>query len=257
MMDVNGTIPLVSVIMPAYNAQEYIEEAIRSVQQQTVTDWELLVLDDGSQDETAAIVERLACKDPRIRFLPNDHNMGTARTRNRGLDLSRGQYVAFLDSDDVWLPTKIEQQINALVSEDADMVYTSYSIVGNDGVPCCDDFLVLDKVSLEDMLRRNEIGCSTVLLSQRAQQRYRFPVDFYHEDYALWLKMLRDGAVAVGVTDILVRYRFHANSRASNKLRSAIRRWHIYRDLLKMPLLQGGWYLVQYIFYGIKKYRRR
>ena len=101
--------PLVSVIMPAYNAERFIEAAVRSVMAQTVTDWELLILDDGSKDNTAAVAAKMASEDDRIRFLPNEANMGVARTRNRGFELCRGRFVALLDSDDIWLPEKLEQ----------------------------------------------------------------------------------------------------------------------------------------------------
>lgn len=103
--------PLVSVIMPAYGAEAYIEEAIASVQAQTYENWELLVLEDCSPDRCAQIVEDMAREDSRIRLLRNEKNMGVARTRNRGLDLCRGDYVAFLDSDDLWRPQKLQKQL--------------------------------------------------------------------------------------------------------------------------------------------------
>ena len=113
--------PQVSVIMPAYNAGRFLEKAIRSVMAQTVTNWELLVLDDGSSDDTLIIAQRLAQADSRIRVLPNECNMGVAKTRNRGLDLCRGEYVALLDSDDVWYPQKLEAQLALMRETGADL----------------------------------------------------------------------------------------------------------------------------------------
>lgn len=257
MMDRNGAAPLVSIIMPAYNAQDYIGEAIRSVQDQTVTDWQLFVIDDGSKDGTCRIVAELAQMDSRIHLLPNEKNMGTARTRNRGLELCRSRYVAFLDSDDIWYPQKLERQLAAAEEKKADVVFTSYAIIDNAGKNRCNDFIVQETVDLKGMLRRNELGCSTVLLSERVARQYRFLEEFYHEDYALWLKMLRDGAVFAGVTEVLVGYRYHSNSRASNKLNSARSRWRIYRELLGMSVFTSGWYLMQYGFNGVWKYRHK
>lgn len=131
--------PMVSVIMPAYNAAAYIAEAIRSVQSQTMMDWELLVIDDCSSDDTRQIVQTLARKDSRIHLLPNEKNMGTARTRNRGMDLCHGVYIALLDSDDVWYPQKLQQQIDLAEETGADIVYCSYAMVDQQRKPKCPD----------------------------------------------------------------------------------------------------------------------
>lgn len=256
-MERNGETPLVSVIMAAYNAVTYIKAAIQSVQAQTVTDWELLVIDDGSKDETAALVSELARQDSRIRPISNAQNMGTARSRNRGLDLARGQYVAFLDSDDQWYPDKLEKQLILAKEKNADIVYASYAIVDEQGNKRCPDFVVPEAVDMKSMLIRNDIGCSTVMLSGAMVEKYHFCPDYYHEDYALWLEMLKAGAVAVGVTDVLVDYRYHSSSRAANKIGSAKCRWRVYRDALGMNVITSSWYLMQYAFGGIWKYRKK
>lgn len=249
--------PLVSVVMPAYNAENYIAQAIASVQAQSVTQWQLLVIDDCSQDGTCAIVEALSGQDSRIRLFRNEENMGTARSRNRGLELSQGQYVAFLDSDDIWHSQKLERQIAAAQAGGADVVFTSYAIIGNDGQPRCNDFVVPRQTDFRQMLRKNVVGCSTVLISAAAAEKYRFQEDVFHEDYALWLTMIRDGAVFVGVPEVLVSYRYHSTSRAANKGNSAKSRWVIYRKLLGLSVGVSGWYLVQYALNGLWKYRRK
>ncbi len=250
-------LPLVSVIMPAYNSETYIESAIRSIQEQTVENWELLVIEDGSKDGTAGLVAKLAAEDQRIRLLPNEQNMGTARSRNRGMDLCRGQYIAFLDSDDLWHPTKLEKQIALAEATGADILYTSYAIVDDNGEKCCPDFVVPETTDLKKMLRCSEIGCSTVMLSGELAKAERFAENFYHEDYAMWLTLLQKGAKAAGVSEVLVDYRYHADSRAADKFSSAKRRWRIYRDLLKLSVIKSGWYSVQYAVYGILKYRKK
>ena len=129
--------PLVSVIMPAYNAEKYISKAIASVQQQTIENWELIVIDDCSGDGTAEVVAGFAQADSRIRFLKNEQNSGVARTRNRGIEVCTGEYVAFLDSDDIWHPEKLECQIKCLQENNGDLSYTSYSIVDHMGKQQC------------------------------------------------------------------------------------------------------------------------
>ena len=253
----NNNAPLVSVIMPAYNAERFVEEAIRSVMSQTITDWELLVLDDGSKDGTARIAADLAAQDPRIRFLPNEANMGVAKTRNRGFDLCRGQYVALLDSDDVWHPDKLEKQLALAEQTGADIVYCSYGIMDEHGNKSCDDFIVPEQVDMEGFLARSVMSCSTVLLSRGIANRYRFMTEFYHEDLALWLQLLHDGYQANGVVEVLAQYRVMQGTRASNKLKSAWNRWQIYRRYLGLSCGKSMLLIMQYACLGFKKYRKR
>ena len=250
----NKTGPMVSVIMPAYNAAAYIEASIASVLGQTMGDLELLVLDDGSTDQTRQRIEAAAKRDSRVRCLPNTQNMGTAKTRNRGLELCRGQYVAFLDSDDLWHPEKLEIQLALAREKQADLVYCSYAIVDEQGRKHCDDYIVPETVTFTALLKQNEIGCSTVLLRREIAQQYRFPTEVYHEDYALWLSLLKQGKRAVGDQRVLMYYYYHPDSRAGNKLASAKRRWVIYRGYLKLPVWRSAVYLMQYALAGVKKY---
>lgn len=249
--------PIVSVIMPAYNAERFVEAAIRSVMAQTITDWELLVLEDGSTDGTALVVQKLAQEDHRIHFLPNVSNMGVARTRNRGLDLCRGRYIALLDSDDIWLPDKLEKQLELAERTGADIVYCSYGIIDENSKPCLRDYLVAECISFESLLKENCIGCSTVLLKRKTIERHRFVEDFYHEDYVLWLQLLREGYKAVGCREILTQWRWLANSRSYNKRRSARKRWLIYRRYLSLPLWKSAWCFAGYTILGLRKYLGR
>lgn len=253
-MEQNPT-PLVSVIMPAYNAQAYIEEAIRSVIHQTYTNWQLLIIDDASSDDTYQIAERLTQEDARISLIRNETNQGVAKTRNRGLELAQGDYVALLDSDDVWRPQKLEKQLALAQEKQADIVYCSYAIVSEEGEKSCGDFLVSPSTDLEQMLIKSVISCSTVLLSREITRRYRFDPAYYHEDYVYWLTLIRDGWKAVGETEILADYRLVEGSRASNKFRAAKYRWDIYRKYLKLPFGKSLVYLGKYAINGFKKYK--
>lgn len=248
--------PLVSVVMPAYNAERYIEKAIRSVQGQTWPDWELIVLDDCSSDRTAEITDRLAREDSRIRLYTNGQNLGVAGSRNRGLELCWGDYVAFLDSDDAWRPQKLELQLDCARKTGADLVYTSYAIVDAAGKKQCRDFLVPSTVSFEGLLRENVIGCSTVMLSLPALEGKGFQEDFFHEDYVLWLRLLNSGRKAAGVEQVLVDYFFHGDSKAGNKGRAARKRWNVYRRYLGLSVPKSMWYFGHYALAALRKYAR-
>ena len=248
--------PLISVIMPAYNAQSYIEQAIDSVLSQSVTDLELLVIDDGSQDNTRQIVTAIAKKDHRVRLLVNEQNMGAAGTRNRGLELCRGQYVALLDSDDYYLEGMLQSMLHRAEETGADIIYCSYAIVDEDGKPLCNDFIVPEETDFESSLVRSVITCSTVLMRGELARNNRFPLGLYHEDIALWFRILRDGGTARGVPQVLAAYRQRRDSKTANKFKSACRRWVIYRKFLKLPFFKSLGVMYQYAYYGFKKFKR-
>ena len=246
---------LVSVIMPACNSENYIAEAITSVLEQTVKNLELIVIDDGSTDGTRNIVEAFVRKDPRVRLVVNEDNLGVAKSRNYGLELSCGQYTALLDSDDYWNKDFLEKMIARASQTDADIVYCSYTLVDESGKKICNDFLVPEQATYEYSLIRSVITCSTVLLTKKMVETYRFPYGIYHEDIALWFRMLKEGARAFGVTEILAAYRQRSGSRASNKFKSALRRWAVYRYLgICGP--KRLWLMFRYSVYGLIKYKR-
>lgn len=251
------TEPLISVIMPAYNADRFITEAIGSVRGQTHENWELLILDDGSADSTCHLAERFAREDARIRLIRNEKNMGVARTRNRGFDLCRGSYVALLDADDLWHPDKLEKQLALLEQTGADFAYSSYAIVDPSGKKVKADYLVPETVNFRELLKENVIGCSAVILRAELLKQHRFLTDFFHEDYVLWLQLLQNGYRAVGCAEVLVDWRFVENSRSFNKKKAAKNRWRIYRDYLHLPLYKSLWAFGHYAFRSLRKYRSK
>lgn len=250
----NGGQKTVAVIMPAYNASAYIEDAIRSVMAQTYPHWKLLVMDDKSQDDTCAIVLRLAEEDARIQLIRNEKNLGVAKTRNRALDLCGGCCVAFLDSDDLWHPDKLRLQMQMMETEQADLVYASYGIMDCHGTPCKQPYLVPAATDFEQLLRENVIGCSAVLLSERLAGSYRFVSGFHHEDYCLWLSILRDGYRAVGCRQVLMTWRLACGSRSFDKRNGARSRWRIYRRHLGLPFMKSALCFASYAWKGVKKY---
>ena len=245
----------VSVVMPSYNCELYIEKAIRSVMAQTHQNLELLVIDDGSTDGSCSIVEELAACDPRVKLFKNATNMGTARTRNRGLELSRGDFVAFLDSDDTWHPEKLQVQISQIIQSGAEVSYTAYNIIDeHDKIKSV--YNVPASIVYEELLKENMIGCSTVLIKRSAVDKFRFRTDFYHEDYCLWLELTRKGHKFVGSTEPLVDWRVLSTSRSFRKGNSAKNRFRIYRDYLNLSFAKSFYLICCYAVRGIKKYYR-
>ena len=252
-----GAAPQVSIVMPNYNSERYISEAISSVIRQTYPNWELLVIDDDSYDRSVSIVREFESKDPRIHLVVNEKNLGTARTRNRGMSLCRGEYVALLDSDDIWEPGKLEKQMEVAERTGADIIYCSYGLVDEHDHKLCRDFIVVPETDFDQMLKSSVISCSTAVLSREAADRYRFSDSYQHEDYALWMEMLQDGCRARGTQEVLAEYRVHTGSRAHDKARAAKGRWEIYRKALNLPRWKCLAAFLAYGVNGLMKYRHR
>lgn len=247
--------PLVSVIMPAYNAEKYIEEAICSVLSQTYTNWELLILDDCSPDRTVEIAEKFEKMDTRVRLLRNPKNIGVARTRNRGLDLARGEWIALLDSDDVWHSEKLQKQITVAANCGADIVYCSYAMMDENGGHLS-NFIVPETTSYDEMLKESVLSCSTVLIRRTILAHHRFSVRYSHEDLVFWLELLRYGYKVVANREILAEYRIVKGSRSNDKLKSARNRWLVYRKVEKLSLQKSISVFIVYAFRGVAKYGR-
>lgn len=243
----------ISIIMPAYNASQYIEKAIQSVIGQTLKEWELIVVNDASTDNTAEIVRRLAVQDVRIALHENESNLGVSETRNRGIELAIGEYIAFLDSDDVWVHDKLQCQLVALQRTPADLCFTSYAVMRENGEPAI-FYRVPQKIDYVGLLKENVIGCSTVMLTCSSLGRHRFETEFFHEDYVLWLKLLKSQCIAVGIDQLLVQYR--TGGRSHNKINAAKNRWKIYRKCEKLSLPMAAYCLFNYCCNGIKKHIR-
>jgi glycosyltransferase involved in cell wall biosynthesis len=208
--------PLVSVIMPAYNAAAHIAEAIMSVAAQTYTHWELLVVDDGSTDETGAIVAGLTLPPGKLRYLTQS-NAGEGVARNRAINEARGDLIAFLDSDDIWEPARLERQIPVMAEGAYDLVYTNGYFVGD---PSARPFPIAHgaysgREMFQILYQRNQIPVLSVLTTKRALARagsFKADSSRLSEDYDLWLRMANTGSSFYGLSDQLVGYRDHPGS---------------------------------------------
>lgn len=256
MMDQMHT-PLVSVIMPAYNAEMYIEESISSVLNQTFDNWELIVVDDCSSDRTYEIAVRQSLSDSRICVFRNSVNCGVAKTRNFAIQKSSGDIIAFIDSDDIWYPEKLKKQLEKMNLTNSGIVYCSYEIINKNGTKSRADYLVPDQVEYLDLLKENCIQCSAMFICAYILKNIRFNTDFYHEDYILGLDILKAGYKSAGCTDVLLKWRYIENSRSFNKKKSAKNRWRIYKDYLRLPYAKCIYYFICYTVAGLRKYLRK
>ena len=245
--------PLVSIIMPAFNGEAYIADAIRSVLAQSYACWELLILDDGSADRTAEIAEAFEKADSRIHLLRNPQNLGAAQTRNRGFELAKGDWVALLDCDDVWHADKLEKQL--ALAPRGEILYCSYALMDESGKHLS-DFLVPEATDYEAMLRESVLSCSTVLLRRSILAGHRFSAEYYHEDYVFWLELLKAGYRAVACPKVLADYRLVKGSRSSDKRNSAKNRWLIYRQVEKLSVWKSAVVFAAYACNALRKHVR-
>lgn len=263
--------PQVSIIMPAFNAARTIFESIRSAQLQDFVDWELLVIDDGSRDHTVDLVRQLQAADPRIKILTTGGRTGAAQARTTGIQAALGRYIAFLDSDDVWLPNKLSVQLNLFESTGCNFCYSAYRKMDDDGLVGAAIVGVPDALSYRDILKTNQIGCLTAIYDSHFFGRIRIPSlgrasdhgfwkfflkgQVIHEDYGLWLSLLKKpGAVARGVQEPLAHYRVGRNTRSSNKIAAATSQWLIYRRLEGLGFWSSAYYFSHYAIHGLRKY---
>jgi teichuronic acid biosynthesis glycosyltransferase TuaG len=237
--------PLVSVITPAFNAAEYIRETIRSVQAQTLPDWELIVADDLSTDDTSEIVSSSAARDARIRLLRVRNNGGPAAARNLALRHAGGRFVALLDSDDLWLPEKLESQLEFMHKRQSAFSFTKYRFMSEDGGLVSKPIKVTPRVTYSQLVKYCSIGLLTVLIDTQKTGPLSFP-ECRAEDYVLWLSLLKRGMVADGFDRDLARYRIVPKSLSRNKLRAARWVWSIYRDIEQLKLPQAMRCFAQY-----------
>ena len=241
---------LVSIIMPAYNAEKTIEASINSVTSQTYQNWELLIIEDASTDKTAEIAKSAASKDSRIRFIQNPQNIGVVGSRNVGINSARGKWLAFLDSDDLWRYEKLAKQLKFMAETDAVISYTSTAYMSNSGVVYKYVLHAEREISYKALLCRNIMSCSSVVVKRDAM--LPFPSGNIHEDYAVWLKILRNVQYAYGLDEPLLVYRLTDNSKSAKRFTSAQMTYNAYRHV-GYGCLPAAFLTLRYAAHSISK----
>ena len=254
-MSTSESSPLVSVITPAYNSSKYILQTIRSVIGQTHQDWEMMVIDDRSTDDTAEVVCKAMREERRIHLICTKENKGPAICRNTGIDRARGRYIAFLDSDDIWLPRKLELQLDLMRRKDCPLTYSAYKKIDEQGNPIGGLVEVPSAVAYRDLLKTNVIGCLTAMYDTRDLGKRFMPLIPLRQDYALWLNILKTEGTAFGLNECLAFYRVRSRSISRNKLEAAKWQWRTYRKVEKLSLPASLYYFAHYVCAGIRKNR--
>jgi teichuronic acid biosynthesis glycosyltransferase TuaG len=247
--------PVVSVITPAHNAARFLHETIRSVQAQTFTEWEMIVVDDLSSDETPAIVRQFAAGDARVRLLQMTSKGGAAGARNAGMDAARGRNIAFLDSDDLWLPEKLRVQVEFMRSTGAVFTFAEYRMIDEEGSIIGRPIRAPKRIDYRELLKNTAIGCLTVMLDREICSGIRMPNLRRHEDLAMWYAILKRGNVARGIPIDLARYRIVRGSRSRDKIATALHMWKVYRQVERLPLADALWCFGHYAWHAYWKNR--
>lgn len=237
----NNNMDLVSIITPTYNSEKYIKETINSVLSQTYQNWEMIIVDDCSTDNTVRIIEEEMEKNSRIRFIQLQENQGAAVARNTAINYANGRYIAFLDSDDLWEMNKLEVQVSFMNMNNIPFSYTSYKIINENGEETGKVVNVPEKIDYNQLLKNTIIGCLTVMLDINKFGRVQMPNMRTRQDTALWLSILKQGYIAYGIQQPLAKYRKKSGSISSNKLKMAKQNWKLYREIENLSLVKSIW----------------
>ena len=244
----------ISIIMAAYNAEKTIEQAIASVLNQTYPNFELLVVNDCSKDRTAELVKGIAATDGRVRLISNVKNSGVSFTRKHGLEEANGSWIAILDSDDAWAPEKLEKQIELQNRTNADLLFTGSAFMDADGHPIDWYLHAPAEVTYRQLLKQNVLSNSSALVRKELYARHYAVGDGMHEDFAIWLNILKEGKKAYGVDEPLLIYRIAKSSKSGNKIKAAKMNWKTYRYVGLNPI-EAAYYECWYMVKGFLKYR--
>jgi glycosyltransferase involved in cell wall biosynthesis len=239
--------------MPSYNAEKTIVQSIQSVLQQNYSNWELLITDDKSTDNTVKIINQFVAKDTRIKLFENEQNLGAGGSRNRSIKESKGRYIAFLDSDDLWLDNKLAIQIDYMQKNDIALSYTWYQKFGDKG----DGGFVKPQltVTYQQLLYSNVIGCLTAVYDTELLGKRYMPLIRKRQDMGLWLDILKDVDMAHGIPDVLAKYRVDSGM-TQNKFNVLKWQWRFYRDVVGLTTFKSLPYFIGYAVKGFIKYKK-
>lgn len=247
--------PLVSIVTPVYNSGKYLPETIQSVLDQTYAHWELLLVDDCSTDNSFQLLEEIASCEPRIRLLHLPCNQGSGPARNLAIREAKGKYIAFLDSDDIWHPEKLEKHVAFMQTQDAAFSHTSYGFMDDSGKIIRETFHVSKvPVTFRMALMRTEISCLTAMFDVEKVGKMYMPDIRRKQDYALWLNILRKGFKAIPLDLELAWYRQRKGSATNNKYKLIHKHYIFLRHQVKLNILLSTKYTFLWIWNGLKKY---
>ena len=246
---------LVCIITPTFNSANFIAETIKSVQNQSYSNWEMILIDDGSIDNTEEIILSLIENDTRIQFYKLNQNSGPAVARNKGIEKATGTYMTFIDADDIWFPKFIETSIKTIQETGIPFVFSSYKRSNEMLEFVYSDFIVPPKVTYTDILKSNSISCLTAFLDIKSLGKKYMPLIRKRQDMGLWLQYLKGIPFAYGIQDTQAIYRIRENSLSRKKSDLIKYQWQFYREVEKLTILQSTYYMLHWMYKGFMKYR--
>lgn len=244
---------LVSIVTPLYNSERFLMETFLSVAGQSYQNWEMIIVDDCSSDGSLGLARSICKMDRRVRLICSESN-GAAAARNMAIKAAQGRYIAFLDSDDVWLPNKLERQVGFMREHGVAFSFTAYEkidehgrVFGCMGVP--------NKVGYKDLLKTCSIGCLTAVYDTEKLGKVYMPENTKREDYATWLSILKEGEFAYGVNEVFARYRVYSDQSSAKKIKMAKENWRLYRNVEGLGLRDSICCFLHYAIRGILRSR--
>lgn len=240
----------VTIITPLYNCSEFLDETLNSVLVQTYQNWEVIMVDDCSSDNSVLIAQEFVEKDHRIKLIQLEKNSGAAVARNKAIEAATGRFIAFLDSDDLWMPNKLEKQVQFMLDQNIAFSFSAYEKIDEKGVPF-DIVSVPEKINYKQLLKTNVIGCLTAMYDVEQLGKVYMPVNTKREDFATWLTILKQVDYAYGMPDVLAQYRVYASQSSAKKTKMAKENWRLYRDIEKLGLSKSAYYFLHYAVRGV------
>ncbi len=244
---------LVSIITPTYNCGKFIARTIESVQKQTYTDWEMIIVDDCSKDDTKAVVEEYMANDSRIKYHILENNSGAAVARTRAMEIAQGKYMAFLDSDDIWKSDKLEKQLAYMKENDVNFCCTAYEQIDEEDNKLGRVIKTVKKTDYNRLLLDCPVGNSTVMYNVEKMGKFAVPNIRKRNDDALWLQMLKKEKYIWGMNEVLMEYRVRQNSISSNKLSLIKYHWQLYREIEHLSILRSAFHVCWWCFLKVFK----
>ena len=247
---------IVSIITPSYNSKKFIKDTINSVIAQTYQNWEMIIIDDNSKDGSVNYIKNLIKLENRITLIELNKNVGPAIARNKAIEEATGRYIAFLDSDDLWFPKKLEKQIQFMSDNNIYFSHTYYLTIDESGKKIGRIIEPPLKLSYIDMLKMNRIGCLSVIYDSLKLGKIYMPNIQKRQDYGLWLKILRKIEFTYCLPEVLAQYRIHANSISRNKISLIKYHYSLFREHEKLSYTRTIYFILYNIYITLKKYKK-